>query len=165
MLVVVFGEASKAFDGRDTLKSLDRDGSISVYAYAVISRKADGKSILNEEEDSGALGTLLGTSLGSLIGLLGGPVGVAIGAAAGSVAGATVDLDNARVSAGFVDKVARRLTAGKFALVAEIEEKFTTAVDLPMEALGGVVYRRALSEARDSSNSKNVAATKPIWSR
>lgn len=34
MLVVVFSQASKAFDGREALKSMDRDGSASVYALA-----------------------------------------------------------------------------------------------------------------------------------
>jgi len=160
MLVVVFSEASKAFDGRDALKSLDRDGSITAYGYAVITKKADGTSIVNEETDSGPLGTVLGTSLGSLIGLLGGPTGVAIGALAGSLAGATADLDNARIGADFVDEVSRQLTPGKFALVAAIDEDWTFAVDKRMEALGGVVYRRALSEARDTANAEAVTAMK-----
>jgi uncharacterized membrane protein len=160
MLVVVFSEASKAFDGRDALKSMDRDGSASVYALTVITRKADGTSFVNEEGDSGPLGTLLSTSVGSLIGLLGGPPGVAIGAIAGSVVGVASDLDNARIGADFVDEVSRQLTPGKTALVAEIEEERTTAIDQRMEKLGGVVYRRALSEARDAANSEDVAAMK-----
>jgi len=158
MLVVVFSEASKAFDGREALKSMDRDGSAPVYALAVITRKADGTSIVNEEGDSGPRGTLLGTSLGSFIGLLGGLPGVAIGAIAGSVGGMASDLDNARIGADFVDEVSRQLTAGKTALVAEIEEEWTTAIDQRMEELGGVVYRRALSEVRDAANSEDVAA-------
>jgi len=160
MLVVVFSEASKAFDGRDALRSLDRDGSITVYGYAVITKKADGTSIVNEESDSGPTGTVLGTSLGSLIGLLGGPTGVAIGALAGSLAGATADLDNARVGADFVDEVSQQLTPGKFALVAAIDEDWTFSVDKRMDSLGGVVYRRALSEAREAVNTEAVTAMK-----
>ena len=140
--------------------AFDRDGSITAYGYAVITKNADGTSIVNEETDSGPLGTLLGTSLGSLIGLLGGPTGVAIGALAGSLAGATADLDNARIGADFVDEVSRQLTPGKFALVAAIDEDWTFAVDKRMEALGGVVYRRALSEARDTANTEAVTAMK-----
>ena len=160
MLVVVFSEASKAFDGRDALRSLDRDGSITVYGYAVITKKADGTSIVNEESDSGPTGTVLGTSLGSLIGLLGGLTGVAIGALAGSLAGATADLDNARVGADFVDEVSQQLTPGKFALVAAIDEDWTFSVDKRMDSLGGVVYRRALSEAREAVNTEAVTAMK-----
>ena len=160
MLVVIFSEIGKAFEGRDALKSLDRDDSITVYASAIITKNADGTSIVNEQDDPGVRRTLLGTCLGSLIGLLGGPTGVAIGAAAGSLAGATADLDNARIGADFVDEVSRQLTPGKFALVAEIDEEWTPWVNLRMEELGGVVYRRALSDAKHAANAEDVAAMK-----
>jgi uncharacterized membrane protein len=52
ILVVVFDELSKALEGRDALKSLDRDDSTTAYAYAVITKKADGTSIINEESDA-----------------------------------------------------------------------------------------------------------------
>ena len=80
MLVVVFDTESKAYDGRTALLQLDDEGSIAVFAYAVIAKNADGTATVKQGDDSGPLGTLLGTSLGSLIGLLGGPVGLAIGA-------------------------------------------------------------------------------------
>ncbi len=160
MLVVVFSELSKALDGRDALKSLERDDSITDYASAVITKNADGTITVNEEDDPGVLRALLGTSLGSLIGLLGGPIGVGIGAAAGSLAAITADLDNARVGADFVDEVSRQLTPGKFALVAEIDEEWTPWVDLRMEELGGVVCRRALSEVKHAVNEEEIAAMK-----
>ncbi len=160
MLVVVFSDIGKAFEARDALKSLDRDDSITDYASAVITKNADGTTTVNEENDPGVLRTVLGTSLGSLIGLLGGPTGVAIGAVAGSLAGATADLDNARIGADFVDEISRALTPGKFALVAEIDEEWTPWVNLRMEELGGVVYRRALSEAKHEANAEDVAAMK-----
>jgi uncharacterized membrane protein len=160
MLVVVFSELSKALDGRDALKSLDRDDSITDYASAVITKNADGTITVNEEDDHGVLRALLGTSLGSLIGLLGGPIGVGIGAAAGSLAALTANLDNARIGADFVDEVSKQLTPGKFALVAEIDEEWTPWVNLRMEELGGVVYRRALSEAKHAVNEEEIAAMK-----
>jgi uncharacterized membrane protein len=160
MLVVVFSEASKAFDGRDALKSLYHEGSVVVHAYAIITKNADGTVIVNEKSDSSAPGTLLGTSLGGLIGLLGGPPGVAIGAIAGSLAGATTDLDKVRVSTDFVDEVSRQLTPGKFALVAEIEEDWTPWVNLRMEELGGVVYRETIPEVKHAANSEDITTMK-----
>jgi len=160
MLVVIFGELSKALEGREALKSLDRDDSITDFASAVITKNADGTCVINEEDDSDGLRTMLGSSLGSLIGLLGGPTGVAIGLAAGSLVGATADLDNARIGADFVDEVWRQLTPGKSALVAEIDEEWTPWVNLSMEELGGVVYRRALSDAKHEANAEDVAAMK-----
>jgi uncharacterized membrane protein len=159
MLVVIFSELSKALEGREALKGLDRDDSITDYASAVITKNADGTCVVNEQDDTG-LRTVLGTSLGSLIGLLGGPAGVAIGAATGSLVGVTADLDNARIGADFVDEVSKQLTPGKSALVAEIDEEWTPWVNLCMEELGGVVYRRALSDAKHEANAEDVAAMK-----
>jgi uncharacterized membrane protein len=146
MLVVVFDNESKAYEGKQALLQLDGEGSISVYAYSVLAKGADGAATIKQGDDTGPLGTLLGTSLGSLIGLLGGPAGMAVGAAAGMMGGATADLDNARIGADFIDDVNKVLTPNRVALVAEIEEDWTTPVDTRMEAIGGrfsgVLYRR-----------------------
>jgi len=88
MLVVVFDNDAKAYEGKQALLQLDDEGSISVYAYAVLAKHADGTATVKQGDDMGPLGTLLGTSFGSLIGLLGGPVGLAVGAASGFVIGA-----------------------------------------------------------------------------
>jgi len=160
MLVVVFDSESKAYEGKRALQQLDGEGSISVYAYAVLAKHADGTTSLKQGDDLGPLGTLLGTSFGSLIGLLGGPAGAAIGAAAGLGAGSAADLDNARVGADFINDVAEVLSPNRVALVAEIEEDWTTPVDTRMEAIGGTVFRRSLSEVRDTVDNEEVAAMK-----
>ncbi|MGB0042707.1 MAG: DUF1269 domain-containing protein [Terriglobales bacterium] len=165
LLVAVFNEIGKAFEGRDALKSLDRDDSITLYAYAIITKNADGTSLVNEEHGAGAVGSVLGSSLGSLIGLLGGPAGVAIGAIAGSVAGGTTDLDKARIGDDFVNEVTKQLTPGKSALAAEIDEDWTPWINLRMEELGGVVYRRDLSEAEHEANEEEIAAMKARLAR
>jgi uncharacterized membrane protein len=160
MLVVVFDSETKAYEGKKALIQLDNEGSISAYAYAVLAKHADGTASIKQGDGVGPLGTLLGTSLGSLIGLLGGPAGVAIGATAGFGLGSAADIDNARIGDDFLTEVSQRLTPNKVALVAEIEEDWTTPVDTRMEALGGTVFRRALSEARKVSNEEEVAAMK-----
>ena len=160
MLVVVFDSESKAYEGKRALQQLDGEGSISVYAYAVLAKNADGTTSLKQGDDLGPIGTLLGTSFGSLIGLLGGPAGAAIGAAAGLGAGSAADLDNARIGADFIDDVAGELLPNRVALVAEIEEDWTTPVDTRMEAIGGTVFRRSLSEVKDTVDNEEVAAMK-----
>jgi uncharacterized membrane protein len=160
MLVVVFGNEVQAYQGRQALLQLDSDGNISVYAYAVLAKRADGTATVKQGDDSGPIGTLLGTSFGSLIGLLGGPVGLAIGASVGVLAGGAVDLNNARIGDDFIDDVTKALIPNKFALVAEIEEDWTTPVDTRMEAIGGTVFRRALSDAKHTIHDENVAAMK-----
>jgi uncharacterized membrane protein len=43
MLVVFFDSETKAYEGRNTLLDLDNEGSISVLAYAVLSKSNEGK--------------------------------------------------------------------------------------------------------------------------
>ena len=160
MLVVVFDNETKAYEGRKALLQLDDEGSITVYDYAVLAKHADGTATVKQEDDSGPIGSLVGTSLGSLIGLLGGPAGVAIGAAAGLATGGAADLHNARIGDDFIEDVTKFLLPNKVALVAEIEEDWTTPVDTRMEAIPGSVFRRALSDVKHSIHEENVAAMK-----
>ena len=160
MLVVVFDTEAKAYEGKKALLQLDREGSIAVYANAVVAKNADGTAAVRQTDDPGPLGTLAGTSLGSLIGLLGGPTGLAIGAVVGLLAGSTADLNNARISDDFIDDVNKELLPSKFAVIAEIEEDWTTPVDIRMEAIGGTVFRRALSDVRHTVDQEEIAAMK-----
>ena len=160
MLVVVFDNASKAYEGAKVLQQLDGDGSISVYGHAVVVKNPDGTTTVRQSDDRGPFGTLVGTLLGSLIGLLGGPAGFAIGAAVGFVGGATADLNKARIGDDFIVDVAKVLLPNRAAVVAEIEEDWTTPVDTRMEAIGGTVFRRALSEVKHTIHDENIAAIK-----
>jgi uncharacterized membrane protein len=160
MLVVVFDNEAKAYEGKKALMRLDGEGSIGVYAYAVLSKNADGTSTIKQGDDVGPLGTLVGTSVGSLIGLLGGPAGLAIGATVGLASGSFFDLHNVRIGDDFIDDVSKALTPNKVAVVAEVDEEWTTPVDTRMEALGGTVYRRALSDVTDTVNQEEVNAMK-----
>ncbi len=160
MLVVVFDNASKAYEGAKVLQELDGDGSISVYSHAVVVKNPDDTTTVRLSDDRGPLGTLVGTLLGSLIGLLGGPTGFAIGGAVGLVGGAAADLNKARIGDDFIVDVAKVLLPNRAAVVAEIEEDSTTPVDTRMEAIGGTVFRRGLSEVKHTIHDENIAAIK-----
>jgi uncharacterized membrane protein len=160
MLVVVFDTENKAYAGRNALLKLDDEGSIAVFAYAVIAKNVDGTATVKQGNDPGPLGTLVGTSLGSLIGLLGGPAGLAIGATVGLLAGSTADLNNARIGGDFIDDVSQQLLPGKFAVLAEVQEDWTTPVDVRMEAIDGTVFRRALSDVKHTVDEQEIAALK-----
>jgi uncharacterized membrane protein len=145
MLVVIFDNETKAYEGSRALKQLDTEDSISVHAEAVIQKNADGTTSVKQTADEFPIRTLGGTAVGSLIGLLGGPVGLAIGAAAGALAGTIADLDLSGVNLDFLDDVSAKLRPGKYAVVADISEEWVTPVDTRMEALGGEVFRAARS--------------------
>lgn len=160
MLVVVFDNEKKAYQGKSALAELEREGSVTVYAHAVVVKHADGTVTVKETDDAGPLGSLAGTAVGGLIGVLGGPVGLAIGATSGLALGSIYDVDTARVGWDFVDDVTKSLTPNKVALVAEIDEAWTTPVDARMEAIGGTVFRRALWAVQEQVSREEIAAMK-----
>jgi len=160
ILVVVFDDEPKAYEGKKALQQLDAEGSVVVYASAVIGRTRDGTPTVREQSGPGPLGTILGTMLGTVIGLLGGPTGAAIGATAGLFAGGAADLESLRIGTDFLEDVKKALAAGKFAVVADVEETSTAPVDTRMEGAGGTVFRRSISEVRDRTNDEDTAAIK-----
>ena len=139
----------KAYEGSKALQELQNEGSINLYAKAVIARDAGGKVTVKQQGDMGPVGTAVGLLTGSLIGLIGGPVGVAVGATAGTYGGLLYDAVNLGLNMDFMDEVADYLQPGKAAVVAEVWEEWTLPVDTRMEALGGVVFRRSRNEVWD----------------
>lgn len=178
MLVVAFDDESKAYEGTKALRELHWDGNVSVYAAAVVARDEDGRLSVKEGADEGPIGTAVGMLTGAMTGLfvgaMAGPGGSAAGAAAGAAAaqgmvlgtaagavvGATADLINLGVGTDFVDEVGAQLPPGKTALVAEVDEYWTTPVDYRMEALGGTVYRRWRVDVEDEQIARDIDALK-----
>ena len=158
MLVVIFDDEAKAYEGSHALKELDAEGSIAIHAEAVIKKNADGTVPVEQVDDGFPIRTFGGTAIGSLIGLLGGPLGLGIGAAAGALAGSLGDLNAAGVDAEFLDDVAAALTPGKCAVIADVSEEWVTPVDTRMEALGRAVVRSARTSVEDEQRARDVAA-------
>ena len=156
MLVVVFDNESKAYQGSKVLQQLDGDDRINVYSHALVVKNSEGATTVRQSDDRGPFGTLLG----SLTGLLGGPTGFGVGAAVGFVGGAAADLNKARIDDDFIVDVAKVLVPNKAAVVAEIEEESNAPVDTSMEAIGGIIFRRALSEVKHPIHDEKIAAIK-----
>ena len=87
-------------------------------------------------------------------------MGVAIGAGAGTFGGMLYDLGKLGVGEDYLGEVGQHLQAGKVAVVAEVGEEWVTPVDTSMEAVGGVVFRRARGEVVDSQIERDAAALK-----
>jgi uncharacterized membrane protein len=158
LLVIVFDNESKAYEGSRALLQLHNDYSLTVYAYAVITKDSKGTVNIQKVDDHGPVGTGVGFATGALIGLLGGPVGLAIGAAAGLMTGSVYDLLQLGIDEDFVDEVSAFLLPGKSAVVADVDEEWVTPVDTRMEALGGVVFRRVRGEFIDAQIERGMAA-------
>lgn len=156
MVVVVFNDERNAYEGVKTLKELHDEGSLTLYAAAVVAKDSTGMLKVKQADDQGPLGTAIGMATGSLIGLLGGPIGVAAGAAVGTATGAMYDATQVGINTDFLDEVSQHLSPGKTAVVAEIEEEWVTPLDTRMEALGGAVFRRARGEFVDAQIEREI---------
>ena len=146
MLVAVFDSEAAAFEGLSALKDLHRGGDITLYSSAVIAKDKNGKVEVRQAADPGPVGTAVGLLTGTLIGILAGPAGLAVGASLGGLAGLVFDVNKSGVDVTFLDDVSKALTSGKFAVLAEIEESWTTPVDTRIHKLGGIVFRRLRGE-------------------
>ena len=160
ILVVVFENESKADEGVKALEELDRRDSITVYRHAVVVKNADSTMAVREWDDLGPFNRVLGTTLGIFLGALGGLAGVAVGATVGLAAGGVADLKNTRVGEDFIDDVAKALEPKRAAVVADIGETSTDVVDTRMEAIGGITFRRTLSEVKHTIHQEHIAAIK-----
>jgi uncharacterized membrane protein len=141
LLAVVFNDEKSAYAGARALAELNTEGSIDVFAAAVVQKDAQGWAATKKLQSDFPIQTFAGTAIGGLIGLLGGPAGVAVGSGIGVVAGLIGDMYTADVDQDFLTEVSTALTPGKVAVIAEVDEDWVTPVDARMEALGGVVHR------------------------
>ena len=158
VVVVVFGDEKQAYEGSRAMQDLHLEGSITLYADAVITKDSAGKASVRKADDPGPEGTFVGLLVGSLAGLLGGPVGLAVGAGTGTVIGAEFDLTRFGVGEDFVSEVEEFLLPGHAAVVAEIDEAWQTPLDTRMEGLGGRIFRRSRIQVEDAYYEKEITA-------
>lgn len=160
ILVAGFDSESQAFYGKRLLQELHQEGSLTLFAAAVIAKGGDGKVSVKETPDEGPLGLVVTTVISGLVGLLGGSVGALfgvgaltapLGAAAGVVGGSFIAtmLDFVKVGgrAELVDEIAGYLRPGRAVVVAEIDEDQVLPVNTRLEAAGGNVFRQPCTDA------------------
>lgn len=158
MLIAVFDTETAAFQGLNALRDLHRDGDITLYASAVIVKDRAGQMSIKQAADDGPVGTAVGLLTGGLIGILGGPAGMALGATIGGFTGFLFDLDESGIGATFLDDVSKTLTPGKAAVLADVDENWTTPVDTLLNERGGIVFRRLRAEVVEDQLARESAA-------
>ena len=142
LLVAVFDSEDAAVRGMRTLTELHEEGGVSVYDSALIVRGRDGNIAVKQQSEPAPLGTAIGLLTGGIVGILGGPAGSAVGASLGSYIGLLADWARFGVDLKFLDDVGKTLSGGKAAVLAEIEESWTSIVEPRLREQGGVVFRR-----------------------
>ena len=158
MLVAVFESEKQAFAAAGAMNDLREDGILLVYASGVIVKDAGRISIVEFTNDSAGSDSVLGIATRSLIELLAKPVFSADEVNSQAIADQMMEITNAGVDAVFLDEVARHLSPGKAAIVAEIEEETVTAMDTLIESLGGMVFRCVRCELMFAQIAKELDA-------
>ena len=158
-IAVVFRDRSKAYEAQHALWQLDDLAQITVHGTTVVHRDDRGEFQVDTKETHPARGTAVGIGVGALLGALAGPAGAAVGAAGGSAigaaAGGTMGLGADLVRADTHEQAALEtrfvLGAGQSAVIADVSEDSTSAIDMRMRELGGTVYRRDRSTVEDDA--------------
>lgn len=166
-IAVVFSSDPKAHAGQRALWQLDEEGEITVHGAAVVRRDEMGHiRVANRNSDAG-MRTAIGVGVGALLGLIAGPVGVAagvagaaaltmgVGAGVGALAGGAIGLTADAVTEEHRETAASEafftLKHGQSAVVAEISEDWTEALDDAMRDLDGTIYRRPNTAATNAA--------------
>jgi uncharacterized membrane protein len=159
LIVLVFDNQTKALEGAQALRELDREGEISIYEAQMVTKEPSGAvRVIDSADKLGFPMIAGGTAVGALLGLLGGPVGLLIGATAGALIGSISAVEDTGVTEEFANDVMTALTPGKVAVVADIAEEWVTPLDTRMERIGGVVFRRAHTAVETTQDDRDAAA-------
>ena len=149
VLVAVFGTEVNARKALAALEALADVDTIRVNASAIVTKGPGGAITVSRTDRPAPESTMGATAVGVLIGLLAGGVGLAVGAATGLVVGSMADMFYLKVGRDFLGDVERSLEPGKTALVAQIYEEDTDAVDQRLADLGAVAFRQPVSDVVD----------------
>lgn len=149
-IIIPFANEATAYQGIQILKELDHMGDISLYGYSILGKSVDGKLTVKDAAGKGPLGLVLGTLTGGLIGLFGGPGGLALGVAGGALVGGVTDVAMAGAPMRFAQYVARNVEPGHVAIVAEIDEDWTTPLDSRLAELDATAIREWRSNVEDA---------------
>jgi hypothetical protein len=138
-VVAVFESESQADAAASALKDRCEDGVLLMYALAVIADDGGRISVTDFMSDQDLSDSVVGLATRNLIDVLAAAFSSIGCANSDAREGDWMKMANAGVDAVFVDEVTRRLTPGRAAVVAEIEEQMATAVDAMLEYRGGMV--------------------------
>jgi uncharacterized membrane protein len=146
-VAIVVDDPQKATALLHRLWALNDKGDVTIRGAAVVDRTADGKiALLSKDTDPGTR-TAVGVAAGLLIGAVAAAAAVtftpiAIGAAVGAAGGLTADAVKAGEQKQAASETQFILPVNKAAVIAEVSEASTAAVDDVAAEFSGKIYRR-----------------------
>ncbi|WP_457806013.1 DUF1269 domain-containing protein [Stenotrophomonas maltophilia] len=155
-VAIIFPDEARAYEGVLALRELHREGSILLYGETVVVKDEAGKLSIREAKSAGGLATTIGAVTGGLLGLLAGPFGTIAGLTGGALLGGLKDIFDAGISGDFIKVISEELTPGRSVVIAEIDEGWTSPLDIRIAPLGGVVVRTFRHEVEEAQIRREI---------
>ena len=151
LTVVTFDDPDEAAEVRESLKSIEKQGLLSMDDSAIIVKDEDGQVHVKNEVDRGIkVGLAGGGLIGLFVGFLfGGPIGaMLLGALGGAAVGSMADLG---IQKSFVKDVTEAMKPGSSAIFFIIRDANPNAAIAVLKPYKGEVYHTALpTEAEET---------------
>ena len=149
VIAVSYQEDNNAYAALAQLKELDSQGRIRLDEASVVERLEDGKVIEKDQVDSNFPTITVGAGfIGLLVGIIGGPFGMLIGGTSGLLAGSLADLGDLDETESALSQISSSAKVGHATLLAVVAEQSPEVIDAAMDALGGTVLRRSITDVR-----------------
>jgi len=148
VLVIVFDSEARADEGKSELLRLDNEGSISIYRYEVLVKKADGPVIMRQADGNGTLSPFAKSIFGRLMDSTRPYFPGSIPKPSTPRSGNSPESNRIKKGEVFIRDVMEVLLPHRVAIVAEVEEQWPTVLDRRMASMGGVIFRWTVSEVQ-----------------
>jgi uncharacterized membrane protein len=150
LLIITFGNKTKATEGLKRLRDLDQLGDITIYNQVLIQKTGINQFEIIEHEgpDTDAL-PATGALGGAVIGALAGPLGMAMGMLTGATLGLADEVNRLDFSVDVLKQITTNLGIGRFAIVLDVEEDTESFVDSYMKSSEGYVLRTDIADQYD----------------
>jgi uncharacterized membrane protein len=153
LLIITFGNRSKATEGLNSLMDLDQLGDITIYNSALVQKTGPNQfEIIEHEGPDTEVLPAAGLIGGAVIGAIGGPIGMAMGMLTGATLGLADEANRLDFSSDVLDQVTKNLGIGRFAIVLDVEEDTESIVDSYMKSSEGYVLRTDIADQYEQYN-------------
>ena len=144
VIVMTFDDIEQAGKARETIRSVEKSGALSLDDYAIVVKDAEGKiSVKNVADKGQKWGAAGGAVLGGLLFFMFPIAGIGIGAAAGAVVGKMFGLG---VDKKFVKEVSEALKPNGSALFLQVGKGNPAALTAALRPYEGTLLQTSLSD-------------------
>lgn len=148
---VIVDTQENAYQALQVLRQLDANGDISLAESVLLTKDAQGNTIIQDSQGNPVDNTVSGALIGGLFGLLAGPLGFLLGTGIGALAGSTGDVIKGDHALSYLESAEKTLPNGKSLLIVHLYEDWEVPVDTSLKPLGAEIQRLNFDEQADQA--------------